>query len=358
MTTPLQRWLPAGTAFDPQQHVFWAGKAQGRSLAEALPGVQVLLLGAHASAAIPEELREFIAPQLTARQQFDFSDVSTAALARAWCARDEAVLYIENPMSRLVLDPNRAAPADIEPGLREAFARIAATPAGSLPKLGGVDAVRPVSFAGAPVLRAPDDDSGWARLLAALNACALCGPRSYAAQVDQLLDEILAQRPAGDAAPLHVISLHDTMNTTCRADGAIVQARAPADCLPALANIGNRGNPDGEAEGDTPVTLPAVALRRVAAALREAFGVQAEAVTLNRPYKGAEETRRLGRRLQGHARRNWGVWQLELLREALLGPAATAHLQAPGTDWPPTDTAHVEQFAVAMERARQQWSAW
>jgi N-formylglutamate amidohydrolase len=350
-------WWPAGTAFDAAKDVYWQGKWAGRSLNEALRAATLLLLGPHAGAALPEELRPFVAPDLTRRQQLDYSDISTSALARAWCDVDPALVYIENPVSRLVLDPNRPAPADIEPGLREAFARIAATAPGALPKLAGVDAVRPITFAGQPVLRSPLDEAQWRHLIGVLNACALRGPRAYSAHADHLLDECLALREGRGDAPLHVVSLHDTMNTTCGADGAIVVARAESDRLPALANLGNRGDATGAVTGDAPLTIAAGRLRSVAAALRRAFEAPAAAVTLNAPYKGAEETRRFGRRLQAFGAGPVGAWQFELLREAILGERACAALRRPGSDWPAADVAHVQSLAERLHRAHQCWSA-
>ena len=84
----------------------------------------------------------------------------------------------------------------------------------------------------------------------------------------------------------------------------------------------------------------------------------------NRPYLGGHETQTVGPRLrdieplavvrpdEGPARpMRLGAWQNEFLREFLLGPEATEHLMAPGTDWaePPTD--RVDWLADCLKAA-------
>lgn len=109
----------------------------------------------------------------------------TSSLGRAWAAADPGVVFVENPHSRLVLDPNRSPPADVMPGLREFFVRLQRQRAGEKIPFGGIDAV------------------------------------------------FKARKPG---TALRVISLHDIMNTKMRADGAIVVERPAADRLPQLVN--------------------------------------------------------------------------------------------------------------------------
>ena len=129
----------------------------------------------------PRELRPFLDPDLTRRKLFDFSDVSTSAVGRRWAEIDERVLYVENPHPRLVLDPNRMPPGDLEAGLREAFRRVRSAGPGRTVDLDGVDAVRPVTFAFAPVLVEPRDTAGWRALLVTLRECAVRGAGLYVA---------------------------------------------------------------------------------------------------------------------------------------------------------------------------------
>ena len=63
-------------------------------------------------------------PALTRRKQYDYSDAITSPLGRAWAAADPAVIFVECPHSRVVLDPNRAPPADAMSSLREFFRRL------------------------------------------------------------------------------------------------------------------------------------------------------------------------------------------------------------------------------------------
>jgi hypothetical protein len=46
-----------------------------------------------------------------------------------------------------------------------------------------------------------------------------------------------------------------------------------------------------------------------------------------------------------------GAVQVEFLREALLGPRATAQLRQPGADWPETDRAHRDGIVAALVAA-------
>lgn len=319
-------WLDAGRTHGFDDLVFWQDR--GRKPFEAVASdIRTVVLGPHASAAFPAELKPFIAPGLTRRKQFDFSDVLTSALGRAWAAADPTLVFIENPHSRLVMDPNRAPPDQPLQGLREFWARLARQRAGEKGvSFAGVDAIRPITFSGEDVLLEPADEGGWAALARALSLSHALGPQAYGAAVESVIDKVCAN---GAGQGLLVISLHDTMNTQMRADGAIVVERPEADRLPAWVNLGNRGNEQGEGSA---VSLPAPALRRLAADWARALGAAPGEISLNVPYKGAHETLRWGQALAGQA--HSGALQAEFRREALLGPAATIHLQQPGTDWP------------------------
>lgn len=350
MSPPLL-WLDAGRCFGTDDLVYWQGS--GRQAFEAVASrIDTIVLGPHASAAFPAELRAFVSPALSLRKQCDFSDRVTDDLGRAWVEADPHVVYVRNPVSRLVFDPNRAPPADPMAGLREFHARLARQRAGEQVSFGGVDAVRPITFGGEDVLLEPASEDGWQALGAALADAAVRTVQAYRDCCDEVVRAVLAARDA--AAPLRVVSLHDTMNTRMRADGAIVVERLESERLPPWANLGNKGNEHGDAQDD-PLTLDGAELRRIAAAWADALGLEGAArqagILLNRPYKGAYETVHYGARLRALGRPRVGALQVEFLREALLGPAAAAQLYAPGEDWPQTDIAHLAQVAGALARA-------
>lgn len=344
-------WIDDGRRFSFDDIVLWQGRGR-QAFAEVARDIDTIILGPHASAHFPGELRAFVSPELTLRKQCDFSDLLTSDLGRAWAAADRHAVFIENPVSRLVLDANRAPPADTLAGLREFYRRLAQQRAGESVGFGGVDAVRPITFGGEAVLLEPTSAAQWEALGRALAAAAERTVAVYRASCDSVLQAVLECRPAG--APLHVFSLHDTMNTRMRSDGAIVLARPQTDRLPRLANLGNRGDAQGE-EQNEPLTIAGAELRRIAAGWVEAFGLQGSArasdILLNRPYKGAFETVHYGARLRSLAAQRTGAVQVEFLRETLLGPAAIAQLHAPGDDWPEADAAHIGAIAASLAHA-------
>ena len=347
MSDSLQ-WIEPGRRFGFDDLVFW--RRRGEAPFEAVAaGIDTIVVGPHASAAFPAELRPFISPGLTRRKQFDFSDVMTASLGRRWAEADPHVVYIENPLSRVVLDPNRARPADPIGALREFYARLARQRAGETTSFSGVDVIRPITFGGEDVIVEPADESGWRALGAALAVAAANGFDAYRGCCDRVLATVLAARRTG--APLRLISLHDTMNTKMRPDGAIVVERPESDRLPRWVNFGNKGDAQGEAEAD-PLTIGAAEMRRIARAWADAFGLdearRATEITLNRPYKGAFESVHYGARLSALGEPSVGAVQAEFLRETLLGPAATAHLHQPGEDWPAVDAPHIGRIATAL----------
>ncbi|MFN9574417.1 MAG: N-formylglutamate amidohydrolase [Betaproteobacteria bacterium] len=239
-------WIDAGRRFGFDDLVFRHDRQ--RPFAQVAGAIDTIVLGPHASAAFPAELRPFIAPALTRRKQCDFSDIITASLGRAWVAADPRVVYVENPVSRLVLDPNRAPPADPIAGLREFYRRLARQRAGEPVGFGGVDAVRPITFGGEDVLVEPDSAAAWQTLATTLADVAARTVTAYRACCDEVLRTVIERRPAN--APLRVFSLHDTMNTKMRADGAIVVERAPADRLPLWAKLCNNCDSQFKAQYD------------------------------------------------------------------------------------------------------------
>lgn len=343
-------WIEAGRRFGFDDLVLRYD--QQRPFTEVAADIDTIVLGPHASAAFPAELRPFIAPGLTRRKQCDFSDIITASLGRAWVAADPRVVYVENPVARLVLDPNRAPPGDPVTGLREFYQRLARQRDGESVVFGGVDAVRPITFGGEDVLIEPGSSAAWQTLATTLADVAARTVAAYRACCDKVLRTVLERRPAN--ASLCVFSLHDTMNTKMRADGAIVVERALADRLPLWANLGNKGDAQGNAQDD-PITIDGAELRRIAAAWADGFGLQGaardEQILLNRPYKGAYETVHYGAQLRALGQQRVGAVQVEFLRETLLGPAAVARLHAPGGDWPAVDDAHIAGVAAGLARA-------
>jgi hypothetical protein len=380
-------WIPAGTRFGPDDMLIYADKGR-RALDDVLGDVDVLISGPHATARLPRELEPFLADGLTRRLQFDYSDCTTSPITRRWAELDPHVLFVEDPHPRAVRDPNRPPPTDLGADLHEAFARVRAA-AGSLPALGGVDAVRPVTFAGIPVFAEPADESGWQRLVGTLSEVAERGVGAYETLRDELVDRVIdakLRRLASldpdrvtvaewrSATSLIVLSMHDTMNTTARPDGAIVGERKPEDRLPDVVALSNRGDVEGEARvpasGSRPAsddvpTMDPSWLRALAEAHRRAFAVNDPShVALNRPYLGSREIQLNGPRLAALSRTalarhpdgpvtglRLGAVQAEFRRETLLGEATTAALHEPGGDWPEVPTDHVDAVATRIKAA-------
>ncbi len=380
-------WIEPGTRFSVDDMVWFSGKGE-RDLDAVLGEIDLVVTGPHASAAFPEEMRPYIDTRLTRRLQYDFTDVTTSPVARAWAAIDRHVLYIENPHPRAVRDANRARPDDIAAMLRDAFARLAAEPEGR-PSLAGVDAIRPVTFGYLPVLRKPLDDHELASLVGALTEAMSGGVDAYESSRDRLIERVveaklrrlasiqpasMTPRDLRVATHLDVLSIHDTMNHTARPDGAICLARAPADRLPNIVALSNRGDADGEARADpdgqmlSAIDVPTMLgarLRSIGRAYRLAFDAwHADDVGFNRPYLGGHETQLAGPRLRsleplavardagGALRRlRLAAWQNEFLREFLLGPGAVEVLMQPGDGWtmPPGD--RVDWLAERLRHA-------
>lgn len=352
-------WISAGTRFGIDEMVFFRDKGT-RDLDEVLAEIDVVVTGPHATAAFPAEMQPFVDPSLSQRLQYDFSDWSTSPVARHWAAIDPHVLYIEDPHPRAVRDANRPRPDDLLGTLRAAFDRIDGEPGGR-PALGGVDAVRPVTFGYLPVLRRPDTEAEWHALGEALRVAGSHGVDVYESVRDDLLERVVEaklRRAAGDGhgAPVHldVLSIHDTMNTTARPDGAICLERKPEDRLPALVALSNRGDALGERRAEAePTSMPADRLRTIGEAYRQAFGVPVDHVAYNRPYLGGHETQLAGPRLadlqQGPLR--LGAWQNEFLREYLLGPDAVAAMSQPGHEWVPASTSWMHEVAEKLSAA-------
>jgi N-formylglutamate amidohydrolase len=346
-------WIPAGRTFSFDELVFWQGKGSV-PLTAAAARTDTIVLGPHAGARFPAELQPFVDPALTRRKQYDYSDVITSPLGRAWAAADPGVIFVECPHSRVVLDPNRAPPADAMAGLREFFWRLERQRAGESVSFAGIDAIRPITFSGEAVLLPPAHETHWAGLAEALAAGRKLGHDRYRDACNRVIDAVLDARPK-DAALL-VVGLHDTMNTKMRADGALVVERPVADRLPTLVNFGNKGDAQGEYESE-PLSLGAAPMRRIAEAWTYGFKLDAAAVgraiSLNHPYKGGYEIGHYGEVLAASQRPRVGAFQVEFLREALLGPRAAAHLQQPGADWPEVDEAHLKAVVTSLVEAGQ-----
>lgn len=151
------------------------------------------------------------------------------------------------------------------------------------------------------------------------------------------------------------------MNTKMHLSGAIVVERPVSDRLPAVANLGNRGDANGESSDPAdPVTICGAHLRQLAnqwaLALNIATEQRAGSLTLNQPYKGAYETVSFGQRLAPYQQLGSGVIQVEFLRDYLMGPDELAALQRPGSHWPPANqqvlTRLARELALAGQRLR------
>jgi hypothetical protein len=385
-------WVPAGRAFGFDDLVFYRGKGVV-PFGEVAGRIDLILTGPHATAAIPRELAPFLAPDLTQRQQHDFSDMTTSDLCRRWVETDEHAVYVEFPHHRILFDPNRDWPADPEAGLREFFSRRDAQTRGESVSFNGVDSIRPVSFSGVPFLRRPVDESEWRRLMGVITDLGGRGARPYAQVCDEVIARIFEAKCANlhgldldratvaefnSARMLHVQCVHDTMNSTVAPDGAVNLDKPKSDWLPSIVSLGNRGDERGEPRppvGGGPMPKDDVTIidgsqfRSLQQALAFAFEVPHEeigaALALNSPYLGAAECQRIGRLLrtlepQGLVRHSsgekvlsirTGAYQAEFLRETLLGPTNTAHVRKPGTDWPGTDHAHHVDLTARLKRA-------
>lgn len=388
-------WIPAGTRFGEDDFVYYRDKGV-RPVGDVLAEIDLIVTGPHGSAAFPEELAPFVDDRLTTRLQFDFTDVSTSPIGRRWAAIDPHVIYVENPHPRAVRDANRPRPADLGAGLREAFDRLRAAGETGRPSLAGVDAVRPVTFGYLPVLREPRSDQGWAELVGALEAAGALGVDEYERVRDDLIERTLTAKLTRlatidpsvlsvsewrSATTLFTLSLHDTMNHTARSDGAICLERPPADRLPTVVAMSNRGGPDGSVRASTSggliddASVPSLdpsTLRALGNAYRFAFEAPGpDDVAYNRPYLGGHETTVAGPWMRSRAARSLvegidgvtvglhlGAWQNEFRREYLLGPDAVAQLMEPGDDWvtPPDD--RVAWLAGRLKSAHDCYRAW
>eukprot|EP00966_Prymnesium_polylepis_P317758 7340902-Prymnesium_polylepis.1 len=308
--------------------VWWHGKEVGVPWEEAAAQVDTIVTGPHAGTAIPVELRSWVSPSLTRRQQYDYSDVATGPVGRAWAARDPGVVFVQNCVSRVATDANRAAEDDPEPGLRAFFQRWRE----GQTSFGGVDSVRPITFNHALVLAEPGSDTDWAALSGAIRAARARGPWAYYGALEAVVDAVVARCTFTDAAPLSLICLHDTDNRKCAPDGSLSEPRPHREAMPALACLGNGGDPTGD--GDA-LTMPRAELLRLAAAWAEAFGHGggaaepcgcnrraapcACAISLNRPYGGGFEAAHWAGRIRAKGAAVHAV-QAEFLRPVLHGP--------------------------------------
>ncbi len=353
--------IPAGTVFTAEQITHYADP-DTRTLDQAIADADVLVATPHSGAAIPEELAEFLSPELTRRLQYDFSDVATAAIVRRWAEIDPRIVAVINPHPRLIRDPNRKKPADVRADLAAAIERVRAAGAWNKVDLSGVDAIRPVTFSFFPILEIPSSETGLQRLVDAFAETAEHGLGVYERTREELTAKFVAQGMQ-HGGTFTRLSFHDTMNTTTTRDGAVNVARAEADRLPAVVALSNRGDHQGESRdpADPPTMRPA-ALRALAEGHRTGFEVADPShVLLNQPYLGSEEIRAAGEvfgELRGDAEAAGlvlGAVQAEFLREYLLGDAAAAELHEPGTDWVTEDAAHIDAVAHACKRS---WDAF
>ncbi|WP_104086476.1 N-formylglutamate amidohydrolase [Arthrobacter sp. GMC3] len=367
--------IPAGTSFSADDITYYQGKDAGRTLAEAINEADLVVSCPHSGDAIPEELAEFLAPEFTHRLQFDYSDRTTGPICQAWAEVDSRILYVQNPHPRLLRDPNRAKPEDLGAQLREAFARVRAAGTWNRVDLSGVDTIRPVTFSFYPLLKVPETDAELNRMVAAFADVASRGLEVYEKTRDELRDALLESATARITAtgqPGHVVSLsfHDTMNHTTTRDGAVNVERAEPDRLPAVVALSNRGDGNGERRGDEVVTMDPEMLRILADCHRVGFNTEdPAAVALNKPYLGSQEIIAAGaqfrsltdstfRRAVDTSQLAVGAVQAEFLREFLLGEAATAALQQPGTGWPEEDSAWTAHLAHACKNSWDEFRAY
>lgn len=358
--------IPAGTVFT-AEHITHYASPDTRSLEQAIAEADLLVSTPHSGAAIPEEIAEFLAPTLTKRLQYDYSDVATAAIVRRWAEIDSRIVAVINPHPRLIRDPNRAKPADIAGDLSAAIARVREAGPWQAVDLSGVDAIRPVTFSFYPILEIPEDEASVARLVQTFVQTAEQGLGVYERTRDELTERFL-EKGLAQGGWFTRLSFHDTMNTTATREGAVNVARAQKDRLPAVVALSNRGDNAGERRSDAPAndhtTMNPLRLRLLAEAHRDGFDVQHDdAVQLNQPYLGSQEiiaARDRFRAISDEADAAdfaADAVQAEFLREFLLGPAASAELQQPGTEWVQEDAAHIDMIAHACKRSWDEYRA-
>jgi hypothetical protein len=385
-------FFKAGTRFSAEDMLTYAEQSE-KPFSEVAHKIDLILTGPHASAVFPREIEPFLAGKLSQRLQYDYSDITTDPLARAWAQSDPRVVYIANPVSRLIFDQNRPKPRDVAGMLRSFFDRLHQKEACADVGFSGVDTVRAVTFGNVPLLSEPTSASAYEALAAVLSTVAEGTSLAYAAARDSVIEQVIeaktrhlheidlatvSHRDLQSATMLHVQSVHDTMNATATPDGAVATARAKRDQLPWLVELGNRGNRQGSARVPSkpgflapsdPLTIPGSELRDIAKALCTAFGVNdAEfdgAISINAPYIGAWEVQHMARLVrsllpQASAMRadgnclslRAGVYQSEYLRETLLGARAVKVLQTPGTDWPSADKNALQSFAAKLNASQ------
>ncbi|MCV2393173.1 N-formylglutamate amidohydrolase [Actinotalea sp. M2MS4P-6] len=366
--------LPAGHVTDPAELVV-------RDDSTDLALVDVVVHDPHASVALPVELEEWLAPGLSDRRRIDFSDVASDALGRHWASLDPHVVYVRNPVNRLVLDPNRFRPVRSQLGgqLVEAVRRSrAALEQGTRPSLSGMDAVRPVTFAGWPVLDLDRVLADPETFLDVLDDAAGRTVDVYRATVREVIAQVLAAKrtmlaqvspadlSAEDAVRLSgllVVGLHDTSAFTLTADDRLAVPKPVDDTLPTFVDFGTRGDsnadpgiPDGHG-GLEPTSMRPEAVRALRQCYVKAFG-SARGFTINDPYKGAEETVRFRDEYAVPSRLSRpivDVVQLEWSRETLYGADGAAALTSPGTAWPEEAMAIDPSLAPRVVEAHDLW---
>ena len=294
--------IPAGKTFTPDEITFFKDKGT-RTLEQAIAEADLLVSCPHSGDAVPAELAEFLAPEFTQRLQFDYSDRTTGPVVRAWAQVDPRIIYVENPHPRLLRDPNRPRPANLGAQLREAFNRVRDAGAWNKVDLTGVDTIRPVTFSFFPLLRVPDSDAELEAMVKAFESVAERGLGVYESTRNSIRNAMVAAASErvknGGRALVTTLSFHDTMNHTTTRDGAVNVLRAPADQLPDVVALSNRGDGQGNRRGEDVITMDAEALRALADCHRTGFDVAFDAdVALNTPYLGSQEIIASGRTLQ------------------------------------------------------------
>eukprot|EP00966_Prymnesium_polylepis_P123753 2861805-Prymnesium_polylepis.1 len=346
-----------------EEMVFWCGKDESEPFEEAAARVDTIVTGPHAGFKFPESLRRFINPQLTRRNQHDYSDVATGPVGRKWATCDDRVIFIENPAARIVTDANRAPSTDISRDLHEFYRR-----ADAGRSTYGVDAVRPVTFNDIDVLRKPTTDAEWADLVHAIERARLDGPARYNSVVEDVLTTVVKLR--GETArgrPLTLICLHDTDNFKCAVDGSLTVARPLSGRLPTLVCLGNCGDQQGNGAG---ITMSPEKLRRLGVVWAEAFseldslprlsgepcqcarGRQACAcaISFNKPYPGGYEVKHLCDFVRSMGAPVEGV-QVEFLRSVLHGPVVDKALRERGAGYPKQRDDHAKAVAARLRSA-------
>ena len=386
---------PHGTSFGFDDLVFYRGKGEV-PFAEVAGRIDLILTGPHATAALPTRARAV--PRARPHP------APAARLLRHDHERPVQALGRDRRARRLRRVPPPPDPVRPQPGLAGRPGGRAARvlrPAGCpgawrecLVQRGRLDPARLVQRGALPA-SSRRDDAEWSALMGVITDLGERGARPYARIRDEVIETVFEAKCVrlhaldldrctvadfNSARMLHVQCVHDTMNATVGPDGAVDRDKPPADWLPRIVSLGNRGDERGEprppAGGGAPADGRHPDHRR---------GPVPEASSKRSPSRSTCPTRQLddaarpqlavprGLRVPAHRRllrdpRAAGHRAAHQPGEGAAHPhrrlpggvpprdpaggrRTSAHVRQPGTDWPETDHAAPRRISPHGSRA-------